>query len=808
MKKRTLIILLVIPFILSLLTFVSIKILDNAVAVDILGIRWDYNENEGFKVSDTPYELKATAITDPDKILAKGNNLVWSMEETSADIGEIEKDDDGNFYFLATNEGNVEITCSNERGTVSKHFMATVFEDGAMIINPLRKGSGSSITSNKYYGLYDLNYTEVRNDSYEKKKSSFSLTTVTYLEDGSRKTNNSLKECSSNVSYQNGVVSLKSAGKAYVTLEESGSGLYSTYEFTIIDGVNIYNYNDLLMATNFSTTGENAVMQTSLTSLSDLYKKDDKGNYINELKESVDSETENLFGNYDFNKKTFSFDKEYYVFETTYDTRYIDYYNEDKSENEKYSKNLIAAIHLKKNLYGNGFLINMNNLCYPNHGSIGKDGKLTPDKEKDYFHGPLPFVTIGDLGSTPLIEALGQDNSGIYIDSDNVTLDDIRIMNVNEVDNLYNLTYTGSVIDIKGKNVTISNSVIANGKVCVRAFDSDNLLIDNSILKNAGEFVMMVGSDSYSSYDTSKTVSETFSDGSNVSSSFSSFFDTADSGADKVLNDFVNATIDGKLQERDYASDVEKVQSYLDNTNKSTSYAATINIKDTFFGRSGVFALASESMFNGPLLYGNIPSSIVSLLNMLKSKLPNKNGGTSDPVKVNLIGDTRFYDWKNIESIDVSSLINENISTILQSLDMGDKTVTIDDIFPMKTILEEVASNKGLVYKDSTGKKYINTSIAYYGGGLNVSVIENQTTSSYNTYSEELNVSLLDRVINSNGSGMRAMLVDCVVVTIGSHDFRFVINGKEESSNPILLEESPKNEDLKKNYKNQTEEQP
>ena len=50
MKKKTLLILLIIPFIISLLTFVSIQILDNSVASDILGISWKYDENEGFQI--------------------------------------------------------------------------------------------------------------------------------------------------------------------------------------------------------------------------------------------------------------------------------------------------------------------------------------------------------------------------------------------------------------------------------------------------------------------------------------------------------------------------------------------------------------------------------------------------------------------------------------------------------------------------------------------------------------------------------------------------------------------------------------
>ena len=48
MKKKTLVILLIIPFVIALLTFVSVVALTNNVGVDPR-IIWNYRENEGFK---------------------------------------------------------------------------------------------------------------------------------------------------------------------------------------------------------------------------------------------------------------------------------------------------------------------------------------------------------------------------------------------------------------------------------------------------------------------------------------------------------------------------------------------------------------------------------------------------------------------------------------------------------------------------------------------------------------------------------------------------------------------------------------
>lgn len=805
MKKRTLSILLIIPFIISLLTFASIKILDNQVAVDILGISWGYNDYEGFQINEYGYKLEATPIIDQNLILSQGNVLVWSTNKINKDDDEFAKItyENGNYYLYALKEGEIEIICSNVKGTKSKHFIANIFKDGAMIINPTRRSSNSNISSTKYYGLYDYS-------NGNKVNSSFELTTTAYLNNGDISYKNNLVNCSSNISYKNGVVSILYPGESYVTLEEPNKHYRSTYKFSVIDGVNIYSYNDLLLATNKSNQGDTAVLQVNLDSLKNTYKVDSNGNYINEKLDETKDNTE-LFGNYDFKKQTFNFDNEYYTFPTTYDSTYIDQYN--KEMNANISKEVIAGIHLKKSLYGNGFTINMNGLCYPNHGKIDKyTGKLTPTHKDennpnilyDYFFGPLPYVSIGDMESFPLVTALGQDNSGIYIDNDNVTIDDVKIYNVDEVSNLYNLTYTGSIIDVKGKNVTISNSVIANGKVCIRGYDSNNLLIDNCILKNSGEFSLLLGSDQIDHYNTSRRVEEY-----GISKSFEEFFDDlseSDDTANGILNSFLDATMKGTLKEDDYQTKLELIQNYLDNDKSGLGYNANVIVNNTFFGRSGVFSIAFESMFNGPLLYGNIPTMLTSLLSKyLNSPLPNKIGGTSRPIHLTLKGDTRFYDWKDISTIDVSSLIEENISRTLNQMGYGDKNVTIDDIFPMKEVLLKESNKKGLVYKKNN-TNYLNTMIAYYGGGMNNSSISIEVdNNSFNTYSNEISASLLEETIETNkGGGISSLFVDCVIVTIGTHPFRFITNGSSESISPLLIEQSPSIEELKAHLKEAT----
>ena len=83
-----------------------------------------------------------------------------------------------------------------------------------------------------------------------------------------------------------------------------------------------------------------------------------------------------------------------------------------------------------------------------------------------------------------------------------------------------------------------------------------------------------------------------------------------------------------------------------------------------------------------------LPSIVSSTLEGLISGVkPDKIGGVSYPAKLNLVGDTTFYDYKKISSIDTGSLIEENISTFINETEFGNgATYTIDDIFPIRAL--------------------------------------------------------------------------------------------------------------------------
>ena len=786
--KKTLGVLLAAPFAVALLVFAGIVVLENVVAVDIAGIRWDYRDQEAFKVREQGYLLEAEPIINSDLELSPGNDLIWTVsnidqsEETYAVIIH----DNDEFYLEAKKEGDVRLTCQNEKGTVSRSLNAKIYENGAIIINDLNApASGTSFYSLRKYGEYDFD------DVGAKQEAKITLEVESFSD--VQKDEAILISASSNVTYKNGEVTIKGSGIATLdfALKEM-EFITQSYTFEIVEnGVNVYDYDDLLLATNDSENGEIVCLQRNLLSLSSTYKKDGSGAYTNEFL----SANTRLFGHYDFAlQKMNSFKDDVFSFQTTYQSKYIEEYvlheeNNDPSKLEE-RKRLYAGIHVQKDFYGNGFRISMQELCYPNHGKINSyTGVLTPGEE-DLFHGPLTFISIG-LIDYPVMKSYGQDNVGLYLDGDNLVLDDVALQNVDDTNNLYNLEYVGTVVDIKGKNVKISNSFIRNGRNNVRIQDGDGFELSNSLVENCREFLLKIGSDSYLETDDNKTISIQYG-GEKFNGSISSFMDKENGYADYLLT--------SALTDRDYAlgalDALNIMQSGLD-ADVSTIKPYQLTVEDTLFGRSGILPIAFESYFNGPYLYNGLPSFVETVMSMLPeapSFLPDKIGGTSYPNELTLKGDIRFYDWKAGDSIDVSCLVEERLGELLSGYFEG--RLPIDSYFPLKNLLLREAKNKGYLYDVSEGeeiKSYVCPIAGFYGGGLNLSSLiyeENELP-----IGEEISIDFAKACLSGDGltpteNGLAEILARCVPLATGFHPFRFYLSTRGEGV-PSTFGQSP-----------------
>ena len=821
MKKKTLVILLIIPFVIALLTFVSVVALTNNVGVDPR-IIWNYRENEGFK-TNSEYKLEATLEYDESQLLKPGSDtLVWEIQgESDPDVASIEVKE--NTYYLETGSetGQVVIVCRTENRRVSYSMNAFIYDQGLVLINPINQSSGTQIDPVRYYGEYDITYNDdLSSASLKKNNTKIPLEIEVFSDSGD--STYVVNGHSDNISFDQATntISIIKEGESYLTLSSKNeSYIENTYSFTVVDeGVNVYSFNDLMMCTNKSSSGEVVVMQVNLESRENALVKDNNGNY----KEEYKSANTKLFGNYDFRNETFNFNDFIYTQKPKLETKFINQFLEKGNlvENFDYSSNMKIGIRLQKDFYGNGFIINLHDLAYPVHGYVDNvTGKLTPDRELDYFFGPLTFVSIGDIENVPVVRAYLCDNVGVLLDGNDLLINDAKFSNSNNTDNMYNLGFTGTVLEVQGLNNTIKNSVIQNGRTCLRAFSSDGLLVDNCLLQNAGEFIVKLGSNKINSTDHNKQIK--FSNSlANVNTSFSNFFDSSVEvmgSADQLYSSLF--TMD-KISSSDVDSILEildSIQSGLDNFEGIVNNDGTVNfdshvtIHDTYFYNSGIYSIAFESSFNGVYLYNGMPSIVRNLSNMF-GITPTDIGGTSYPVELTLSGDTRFYDWKNIDSIDASALIDTNfgvyIDQLLSGSDYSGQDISIDSFFPMKAILKDHAIRNNLVYteRDSDGNVnyYVNRPIAWYGGGYNGSiVINNINQDEYYSYSDEILVDITRDILEGNHVGWSgeqlsmSTLAKCVIAAIGTHPFKFISNDIiVNNEKPSSFDESPSYLDL------------
>lgn len=808
MKKKNLIILLFIPFFIALLGVVTINTTFSFVDNDILGIRWNYNDMEGFKVSEELYKLEAQGINQKNYPAGKGNGLVWSVKNKVQGDTEVHAEiirQGVTYYLKAISTGEVIITCSNEKGNISKSMNGVIYENGLILINPVIKLSASGLECPIYYGQYDLN-----NNSKVQANVEFNITTIPEL----LKEEIRVENVTSNISFDlnSGNVKIIGEGRASFTIgcTDKTKADSRTFDFNIVkDGVNVYTYNDLLYCTNYSDNGEIVVLRKSFESLDNAYEFTNNGEVftLDGVPKTIENNVE-CFGNYDVKNKTFNFDNEIYKFETTYNSEYIDQWNQyvkSLGKSRIIKKDINVGLRIQKDFYGNGYSINMHNLAYPTGTTTvtanGQNITVAEYTGKDIFKGPLPFYTLGDHTNEPLVEAYGQDNIGMYIDGDGIIVNRVNIRNCDFGDILQNLRYVGTVIETNGDNIQIKNSKISNGKNVIRSFSSMNLLLENCHLSNSMNFLVTLGSNEYFSINDSEIYDFIDLDGNVIRTSISDFF-KEDGKADAILNTYINGQFTDSDKMRTSLLSMQRAfNAVADDLNE---YKGSVKIKDSYFSSSGIASIALEAMFNGPFLNYSAPSEIAKLLGTLQSSTglqlenfrANNIAGVAYPVLVEICGDTRFYDYKDIANVDISGLIGEHISSYAQSYVPGISTeINIDKIFPIKQYLVNAAKANGNIYV-SEEKQYINIPIAYYGGGLNLSTVKYGDGFNKENIGKKIEVNFLENYLAyGEGEGLQAIknkLLKAVTIVTGYESFYFEC----VKNNGYLFNEIPQDSDL------------
>lgn len=793
---------MLIPFVIAILGVVTISRTYNLVDADIVAIEWDYSDVEGFQLIDGgSYALYARGVNQRGQT-AQNNTLVWEVhnkdgeEAPHAEI--IYNRDRAMLKVLSV--GEVTITCHNENGNIFKTMTGVIYKEGAVLISSLIKTSGNNIDPIIYYGDTDL-------ENGNKVDAKFALSIKTLPEDmiehirviEEETTNNFTFDLDKQMIY---LTRGDSTGLAKLTLGFNGdSGIISsTFSFKIVDeGINIYSYEDLLYVSTNASVG---VLRKSFESMENAFVFDKDGKVVmeNGAPKTKDNNV-TCFGNFNAKEQTVKFSKsDLYHFTTTYNHEFIDQWNEKMrsfGSSNFIDDQIYVGLRIQNDLYGNGYTINFHNLTYPSGGSeiILDDGStiFVPENAKDdIFQGPLPFYTLGDHNNMPLVEALGQDNIGLYLDASNIVLNDVYVKNC-DFGNFFDiLNNVGTVVDCHGDNIKITNCRLSSGKNVVRSFSNMNLEIDNCLLSYAKCFLIFIGSNEYKKNNVKQSHPFVDASGNDVRSTLEEYLSKGGQG-DILLNDFLMSNYSNKATMKRALTLIDDALNNGDNV--PNEIKSQMKVKDTYFYYSAVASIGSEILFNGPYLFNALPSQISELLGMLSTAegyslydlLATNVGGLSYPTKVELVGNCKFFNFQTIDKnhnsvdgVDISGLIKENITAMAATL--GEQyavDVNIEKFFPIKDYLYDAAGRNGEIYtKENT--RYINIVAAWYGGGINKSIIDFSGLNDdvYSKIGNPREINLLDTYLDlPKGSGMVAMyknmMLKAVTIVTGTYPFKF-----------------------------------
>lgn len=480
----------------------------------------------------------------------------------------------------------------------------------------------------------------------------------------------------------------------------------------VANGINVYSFADLYNATK--ATEHEIILQNTI--------KDDFG-YING--EAVYKNTENPY---------------YTVIDTTYDKTY--YKNTEQEDQAKVK----ILLEFKNDLYGNGYIINAHNVAYsiiekkPDSNGDVAERVYDPDA---LFQGPLNFVAmVEDMGQTTSVKA--QDNICFAL-YDGVSVNNVELRgcdlegDADGTQDLVDLENVGTTVEILGDDVNIAYSRLTNGRTVLRIFGDvvDNtkeihVNITNSVLSGAREFIMRVGSNR-------------FVDGTNANPSPNLPGDSkGEYDAKQNYYEFTEA--------EKQAYDEKYINTY-------------VTVKNSVFKDSGIFAIGMDSHFAGEALQrGNELGSINQNFEKYLGKWKNL-AKTSYGAKLRFEGDVELYNWKDIEDIDSTSLIEvKGASAFKMVLDIQQMIETALNKEPLKF------QNIITPYNN---KNYVHAGIAFFGGGKNYSVFDSEKPITLGHY----DVSLGD-------AGM-----DILSIAAGNEDFYFFIYDKISDFTPELQEQ-------------------
>ena len=312
-------------------------------------------------------------------------------------------------------------------------------------------------------------------------------------------------------------------------------------------------------------------------------------------------------------------------------------------------------------------------------------------QDRKYFRGCL-FTAEG----ASLASVKAQDNIcfALYegVSVRNVTLQGCTLSNENGVVDLTDLDYVGTTVEVLGNDVEILYSRVQNGRTVLRVFgdakDASKKItvnISNSVLGYAREFILRMGSNAF---------------------------------VDPEGESFASARLPGDNGQVFPAQKTYAAMSPEEKAAYDEKFVKTfVNVKNSVFTEAGIFAVGIDSHFSG--LYLDRGSTAVGAT--FSSLVPDWHdlAKTSYGAKLTFEGDVRLYSWKELSTIDSSTLIEVN-KKLTESYPDLDLSLNVSDM--VGTVAKK--PDFGDIVYDKGGKQYAHAGITFFGGGYNYGVFE------------------------------------------------------------------------------------
>lgn len=417
-------------------------------------------------------------------------------------------------------------------------------------------------------------------------------------------------------------------------------------------------------------------------------------------------------------------------------------YNTDFLINNGMETTVRYVAEFKNDVYGNGYTVNAEKF------TTASDATGIPL----LFKGALPLVGVyADKSLAMKVSA--QDNIAFLIRTDGVTVSNVNLTGCGDeaiagedgVD-LAKLNNVGTVLDVNA-DCNILNCRIRNGKNCVRVYggnregnDFFRTYIDGSDVNDRDRIVVRM-------------------EGCVLSQAREFLVKT---GANRALRSSMEGGDEPDLLKAD-GSAYSQFDDLTGDRYFYDKYVLTdLTVKDCVLEKSGLFAIGFETNFSGSVLNGEKTSGY----DFAKSW---GVGGTSYGTVVKIEGDVRFYDWKSIENIDSSQLVEVFSGGIFDAF-------VLDIRKMIETVVENAQAHGDHSYddifaSDADGQKYVNSAMVKYGGGKNFTVIDmSALDEELNDFSDyRINIS----VLTTSGDQNISQQGEFLPLAAGTQDFLF-----------------------------------